>query len=75
MQCFPNYFDQGTLCSKAHVWDLGSKKHALKITRLASCLRDLLYSAVSIPGEFRDESDTALSQASPLGRRMTLELR
>lgn len=27
VQSFPNYFDQGTLCNKTYLWDLGSKEH------------------------------------------------
>ena len=48
MQDFPNYFDQGTLSSKAYLWDLVPKEHTLKNTRLVSNLRDLLSSVCGV---------------------------
>lgn len=35
VQGFPNYFSQETQCGKACLWDLASKEHASKNTRLA----------------------------------------
>lgn len=36
MQGFPNYFSQEAQCGKVYLWDLASREHALKNTRLAN---------------------------------------
>ena len=70
MQNFPNYFDQGTLSSKAYLWDLVPKEHTLKNTRLVNNLRDSPLFAVFMPWDFHSR----VPRCPRLGRRITLVL-
>ena len=70
MQDFPKYFDQGTLSSKAYLWDLVSKEHTLNNTRLVNNLRASPLFAVFMPWDFHSRDP----RYPRLGRRVTLVL-